>query len=71
MFDNETRWWMLQVQYQERHPGQLNLLSQPLPRDVVLRQSLELIPTSIRSISGDRTWGLADLINVRPFLLLI
>ncbi|HML79292.1 hypothetical protein [Geobacter sulfurreducens] len=69
MPDNETRWWMLQIQYQERHPGQLNLLSQPLPRDEVLRQSLELIPSSIRSISGDRTWGLADLIKVRPDVL--
>lgn len=61
--DNETRWWMLQVQYQERHPGQLNLLSQPLSRSELLQQSLELIPTSIRSIRGDRTWGLADLVH--------
>lgn len=63
MLDNETRWWMLQVQYQERHPGQLNLLSQPLSRADLLRKSLELIPSSIRAISGDRSWGLADLIR--------
>lgn len=62
MFDNETRWWMLQVQYQERHPGQPNLLSQPMSRSELLRKSLELIPTSIRSTRGDRTWGLADLV---------
>lgn len=65
MLDNETRWWMLQVQYQERYPGQLNFLSQPMPRDELLRQSLELIPTSIRSIRGDRSWGLADLVPSR------
>jgi hypothetical protein len=65
MFDNATRWWMLQVQYQERHPGQLNFLSKPMPRDKLLRQSLELIPTSIRSIRGDQTWGLADLVPSR------
>lgn len=59
--DNETRWWMLQVQYQERHPGQLNLLSQPLSRGELLKRSLDLIPTSIRSEWHDRTWGLADL----------
>lgn len=65
MFDNETRWWMFQVQYQERYPGQLNFLSQPMARDELLRQSLELIPTSIRSIRGDQTWGLADLVTSR------
>lgn len=69
MLDNETRWWMLQIQYQERHPGQLNLLSQPMPRSELLRKSLELIPASIRSITGDRTWGLADLVAVRHDVL--
>lgn len=69
MLDNETRWWMLQVQYQERHPGQLNLLSEPMPRGELLRKSLELIPSSIRSTRGDRTWGLADLVYSRTDVL--
>ncbi|MGD0283460.1 MAG: hypothetical protein ABSB95_13985 [Dissulfurispiraceae bacterium] len=63
MLNNETRWWMLQVQYQERHPRQLALLSQPLPRDELLRKSFELIPSSIRAKSGTRIWGLADLFH--------
>lgn len=69
MLDNETRWWMLQVQYQERHPGQLHLLSQPLPRGELLQKSLELIPTSIRAKHGDRIWGIADLQHVRSDVL--
>jgi hypothetical protein len=60
---------MLQVQYQERHPGQLALLSQPLSRGELLQKSLELIPTSIRSTRGNSTWGLADLINFSPDVL--
>ena len=69
MLENETRWWMFQIQYQERHPGQLNLLSQPLPRGELLQKSLELIPSSIRTIWGNRTWGLADLVHFSPDVL--
>jgi hypothetical protein len=65
MLSNESRWWMLQVQYHERHPGQLHLLSAPLPRAELLQKSLELIPTSIRALRGDRSWGLADLVKTQ------
>ncbi len=69
MIDDETRWWMLQVEFQERYPGQLNMLSQPIPRDVLLRSSLELIPKSIRVSRGDRIWGLADLVIINDDVL--
>jgi len=70
MDDNQTRWWMLQVQFQERYPGQLNLLSQPFPRDELLRKCFELIPTSIRTAKGVNLWGLAELVHVSHNIML-
>lgn len=61
---DDTRWWMLQVQFQERHPGQLNLLSEPLPRDELFRECLRLIPANIRVPKKNQTWGLANLTEV-------
>lgn len=60
---DDTRWWMLQVQFQERYPGQLNLLTEPLPRDELFRECLRLIPANIRVPKKDQTWGLANLVE--------
>jgi len=49
------------VEFQEKHPGQLSLLSKPMPRDELFRKSLLMIPASIRATRKDRMWGLADL----------
>lgn len=58
---DQSRWWMLQVEFQEKYPRQLSLLSSAMPRDELFRESLLMIPTSIRATRKDRMWGLADL----------
>ncbi len=69
MIDNETRWWMLQVQFQERHPQQGHLFSQPLPRDELLRKCVSLIPAKVRSQRGRNIWGLAELVTISSDIL--
>ncbi len=64
MIDGDSRWWLLQVQFQERHPGQVNLLTQPLPRDELLRKCFDIIPKSIRVSKGPKLWGLAELHHI-------
>lgn len=64
MIDSDSRWWLLQVQFQERHPGQLELLTQPLPRDALLRKCFDIIPKSIRVGKGLKLWGLAELHHI-------
>ena len=59
-----TRWWMLQIEFPEIHPGQGHLLSQPLPRQELLRRSFEFIPSLPRIFQGDSSWGLADVQQV-------
>lgn len=70
MNDDDSRWWLLQVQFQERHPAQLNLLSQPLSRDELLRKCFNLIPKSIRANRGLKIWGLADLNNINENIII-
>lgn len=63
MAEVEVGWWILQVQFQEKYPGQLNLLTEPMSRDVLLKKCIELIPpSSIRVNINSKKWGLADLV---------
>jgi|688.fasta_scaffold249639_1 hypothetical protein len=65
MLSNDpTRWWMLQIEFPEKHPGQGDLLSQPIPRQELLRRSFECIPSFPRILRGDASWGLADVQQV-------
>ncbi len=62
MAEQEIGWWMLQVQFQEKYPDQLNWLSSPISRDELLRQCIKLIPPSnIKVNIKSKVWGLADL----------
>lgn len=67
--DDQSRWWMLQVEFQEKYPQQLSLLSKAMPRDELFRKSLLMIPTSIRVTRKDRMWGLADLAKLKEKVL--
>lgn len=69
MINDESYWWMLQIEYQEKQPGQLQLFSKAIPRDELLRKSLSLIPASIRVTHKDRLWGLADLVKINEKVL--
>lgn len=67
--DGQSRWWMLQVEFQKKHAKQLNLYSSPIPREELFRRSLLLIPQSIRTKRKDRTWGLADVKDLKSDVL--
>ena len=43
MVENETSWWILQVQFPERYKDQPDLLTEPIPRDDLIRQAFSLI----------------------------
>lgn len=62
-FEN-TFWWLLQVQFPDRHGKQQNLFSNPIPRNELLRQAVSLIPSKIRYTRGGATWGFADLTKI-------
>ena len=66
--NNNTYWWLLQVQLPDRHGNQQDLFSAPIPRQDLLRQSLTLIPEKIRISRGSSTWGLANLIKIKEEL---
>ena len=69
MIDDDSRWWLLQIQFQEKHPGQSELLTQPLPRDVLLRKCFDMIPKSIRVSKGPKLWGLAELRHINDNII--
>lgn len=78
--DDQTKWWMLQIELPEVNPRQgtlFELLSTPIPRKELLQQSFEYIPSLPRVTRGESSWGLADVqlvgsdvmvayLNVRP-----
>lgn len=61
MNDDNTLWWMLQVQLPARNEDQLQLFTNPIPRPDLLKKSFSIIPQSIRIQKGNCLWGLADL----------
>jgi len=61
MENENTLWWILQLQLPGRNEKQLNLFSKPIPRPDLIRKSFSLIPQSIRIHRGNSLWGLADL----------
>jgi hypothetical protein len=66
--DNEnTLWWILQLQLPGRNENQLDLFP-PIPRQELIRKSFSLIPQSIRIHRGNSIWGLADLQKINEDL---
>lgn len=61
MYDENTLWWMLQLQLPAKNENQLNLFTSPIPRSDLIRKSFSIIPQSIRIRRGNCLWGLADL----------
>jgi hypothetical protein len=60
---------MLQVEFQEKYPRQLNLFSNPMPREELFLKSIHMIPKSIRANRKDRIWGLADVTKIKEGVL--
>lgn len=60
----DTFWWLLQIQFPDRHGNQQDLFSKPISRSKLLRQSVILIPSEIRAARSLATWGFADLTKI-------
>lgn len=78
MYKEETRWWMLQLQFPLRSQSQPDLFISPVPRSELTRKTFSDIPSSVRIERNANIWGLADLtqptkdlwsfkLTVRPF----
>lgn len=64
-YENEnTLWWILQVQLPDRHGKQQSLFSEPIPRFELLKKCFSIIPENIRISKSGKTWGLADLTTI-------
>ena len=61
MENENTLWWILQLQLPMRNEKQLSLFSEPIPRHDLIRKSLSFIPPNIRIHRGQSSWGIADL----------
>ena len=61
MENENTLWWILQLQLPGRNENQLDLFSKPIPRPDLIRKVFSLIPQNIRIHRGNSMWGLADL----------
>lgn len=61
MYDQNSLWWMLQLQLPARNEDQIQLFTTPISRPDLISKSFSLIPHSIRIHKGDCLWGFADL----------
>ena len=61
MKNENTLWWILQLQLPGRNEKQPNFFSEPIPRPDLIRNSLSFIPQNVRIHRGESLWGLADL----------
>lgn len=61
MAEDNTFWWILQVQFPDKNGGQLEFFESKTPRFDLLKKSIELIPLEIRITRGEARWGFADL----------
>ena len=61
MENENTIWWILQLQLLMRNENQLSLFSELIPRHDLIRKSLSFIPPNIRIHRGQSLWGIADL----------
>lgn len=68
MENENTLWWIFQLQLPGRNEKQFNLFSEPIPRADLIRKSLSFIPQNIRIHRGESLWGLADLKKINEDL---
>ena len=61
MYDENSLWWMLQLQLPARNEDQRQLFTSPISRPDLISKSFSLIPRSIRIHKGNCLWGFADL----------
>ncbi|GBC61998.1 hypothetical protein DENIS_2961 [Desulfonema ishimotonii] len=64
MAEDNTFWWILQVQFPDKNGNQLDLFESAISRFELLKKSIELIPSQIRIKRGKATWGFADLTQI-------
>jgi hypothetical protein len=63
-----TKWWLLQVQFPDRYGKQLHLFPNSMSRKELLEESIKVVPENIKIIRGASTWGFANLIKINSEL---
>jgi len=66
--EDNTFWWILQIQFPDKNGDQLELFESAISRFELLTKSIKLIPSQIRIIRGKTTWGIADLTKISDIL---